>query len=256
MRDGWIAEDHAFATRMRTAVDDEGDDSDWADVRRRARVLEPRRRHLSRARIAVIAVVLAALAVTPALGLDDRVRNLFAGESAPAEIERLFASVDADAPAGMATGVIAEDVHKLIEISTSDGRSAILWVAPTRGGGVCAYIQRVGQKIAGGPGCSGATAGTDLRPGIQGPPGDDPDGPVFLHGRVLTTVTTLDLRFADGDAAEVPVVEGFYLFEVPPSRYEATRQPAFVIGRDQDGDEVGRGEVLGGFGAYPGADLP
>lgn len=252
MGDSWTAEDQAFATRMRAAVDGGGADPDWADVQRRARTLEPRGRRFTRARIAAISLVLAALAVAPALALSDQVRNLFAGESAPAEIERLFAGVDTEAPAGMATGVIADDVHKLIEISTSDGRSAVLWVAPTEAGGVCAYIQRVGQQVAGGPGCSGATAGTDFRPGIQGPPGSDADGPVLLHGRVPMSVTTLEVRYADGATAQVPVVEGFYLFEVPPSRYEASRQPAFVVARDGDGNEVGRGDVLGGSGIYPG----
>jgi hypothetical protein len=101
--------------------------------------------------LAAVSIGLAAIAL-PAAGLGSRIIDLFTGESAPADIEALFAQADIGAPPGMAPGVIADDTHKLMSVQTPSGKRATLWVAPTESGGWCTWIQREGEPVGGGPG--------------------------------------------------------------------------------------------------------
>ena len=85
------------------ALADLRDDSDWLDVRRRARSAT-RRRALVGAAVAAAVLLLAA----PALGLHRVVVSFFEGEPAPQRVQVDFARQELGAPTGMAPGAIPD----------------------------------------------------------------------------------------------------------------------------------------------------
>src|SRR5262249_47131238 len=115
------------------------DDPDWLEVRRLAR---RGRRFRPRFALAVAAALAAAVAAAPAFGLGGKLVRLFeSGPPAPAPIERSFARLDAVAPPGFATGVVASQTRKIV----LPGNVA-LWLAPTSRGGFCLFVEGGGGQ--------------------------------------------------------------------------------------------------------------
>lgn len=130
--------------------------------------------------------------------------------------------------------------RKLIEIETSAGARASLWVAAEQASdaGRC-YGIRVGNEGAyEGEVCTLRTG----RPVSH--VADDVRGQkeplVFLHGFVAPRVASLELRFEDGDAVPLRLVEGFFLYEIPRSHYGEGRLPERFIARDDRGRVIAR----------------
>lgn len=107
---------------------------DWGDVVGRA----SRRNRRRRVTVAACLVAVAALVVPTAVALRGSVVDFFASEPAPKPVVLDFASLDAGAPAGMETGVIADQTRAVLRKRLANGRVLTVWVAPTKKGGFCA----------------------------------------------------------------------------------------------------------------------
>jgi hypothetical protein len=227
------------------------DDSNWDDVAKRARALRSGGRRSRLRRTVAVAAPAAAMVVlvTPAAGVRDALRGLFTGESAPPRIEKLFTDLDSGAPAHLATGVIPDDVHKLITLELSTGREAVLWVAPTKAeGGWCAYLERVGSKHAGGPTCNAPVPSTRPITGanIAGT-GEQEIGPRLMFGAVRDDVASLSLEFTDGSVRELKLVKNFFLIELPARDV----RPYVLRARDSAGSELMNMALPFAWSLYP-----
>lgn len=67
---------------------------------------------------------------------------------------------------------------------------------------------------------------------------------VLLDGAVTSEVRSLELRFEDGAHVPLRLVEGFFLYEVPPDRWSRGRQPAVLVARDSSGKVIAREPVV------------
>jgi hypothetical protein len=208
---------------------------------------EPQRR---RARRALAAVALAALAIaiaTPAFGLHRRVVSWFEAEPAPERVQLSFARLDVGAPPGMETGVIAASARKVMTARVG-GQTRVLWVAPTKSGGFCLQWTNLSggcttdrvppRRLRGGPDLHTFELGVGYQQTGRGIT-------TVLSGRLLDSDTErLELRFADGESVEIPVVwvsppidAGFYIYEVPEEHRRVGRQVSALVALDGD-DEV------------------
>ena len=84
--------------------------------------------------------------------LTARKRGLFfsGGEPAPAPVTKDFSQIDVAAPPGMATGVIVGEARDVLEVPLSTGKTAVVWVAPTRSGGFCRFVSENRHTMGGG----------------------------------------------------------------------------------------------------------
>lgn len=215
---------------------------DWADVRRRARTVRARGRALKIALIAVVAL----LAAAPALGLRGRIVQLFgSSEPAPTKVVTSFAEMDVAAPPGMAPGVIAGETKEVARFPLSNGKTSVLWVAPTRSGGFCLEF-----SYAGG-GCDRDRQG-DFSPGLGIPGPIGPEGgiqkpPVLVTGdTLLHDAASVDVQFEDGDVkvpltwVSPPIDAGFFLYEVPFAHLEPGHRLTALVLLDANGNELAR----------------
>jgi hypothetical protein len=216
------------------------DDRDWLEVRRLAR---RGRRVRLRLALAVAAAVAAAVVVAvPAFGLGGKLVRIFeSGEPAPAPIERSFAGLDAGAPPGFATGVVASQTRKIVLPG-----DVALWIAPTKRGGFCLFVE------GGGGQCDTARAltfwptfsigGDFSRQGVI------ENGPVLIDGSTtLDDAASVEVQFEDGSSVTIPVVwvsapidAGFFGYEVPAARLRVGARPKLLVLRDADGNELRR----------------
>jgi AcrR family transcriptional regulator len=241
-------------------------DPDWTEVQDLASTLRSgaagapppgrARRSLLIAAVAAIAVVVA----VPALGLPQRMVNLFeSGERAPAKTERLFSTLDRGAPPGLETHVIPGTARKALTAALPEGATATLWLAPTSKGGYCELIDLFradGVSRGGaGPGCSGG----DGEPGFgmiaPGPVSREGvlEGPLVVHGHVRDkAAVAARIRFENGTSVDRPLTwisepidAGFFVFGVSPSNWRAGQLPLDAQFVDANGDAVGRRVELG-----------
>jgi hypothetical protein len=239
----------AFETELTArfaALADRSDDARWADVIARARALRRRRR----APLALAAaVLLAALLAAPAVALRGRLVHLFAtAEPAPQRVERSFADLS-DGRTGHAV--------KVLQTTDRPGSTAVLWLAPIRGGGFCTKLELAGLGGAGAE-C------TALRPdkllnvgvgldGLTSPEGRVVTGPVLLDGRTSDPrADSLVLRFQDGGSTHIqlvwvtePVATGFFVYSLPERHWHAGHLPTTLTLYASDGDELDRRDVHG-----------
>jgi hypothetical protein len=228
------------------ALADRSDDASWAEVHARAGTLRRRQR----APLAVAAaVLLAAVLATPAVGVRGRLVHLFAAsEPAPRRVELSLAELSA----GRAGPAV-----KVLQTTDGTGSTAVLWLAPVRGGGFCTKLELVGRP--------GVTADcTDVQPdkrlnvgvsldGVTSPDGRVVTGPVLLDGRTSDPkADSLLLRFQDGDSARIslvwvtqPVETGFFVYSVPERHWHAGHLPTTLTLYAPDGTELDRRDVSG-----------
>jgi hypothetical protein len=212
------------------------EDPDWLEVRRLAR---RERRLRPRFAFAVAAVVAAVVAAAPAFGLGGKLVRIFeSAEPAPAPIERSFASLDAGAPPGLATGVVASQTRKIV----LPGNVA-LWLAPTSKGGFCLFVE-------GGGGQCDTTRALTFWPtfsigGDLSHQGVIENGPVMIDGSTtLSDAASVEVQFEDGSSVTIPVVwvsppidAGFFGYEVPAAHLRVGVRPTLLILRDAYGNE-------------------
>ena len=215
------------------------DDPDWLEVRRLAR---PLRRRRPRVGLAAAAVALVTVLAAPAFGLGGKLVRLFeSGEPAPPKIEQSFAGLDAGAPPGFKTGVVAADTRKL-----ALPQGVALWIAPTKAGGYCLFV-------AGGGGSCNPRRTLEFWPtfsigGRFSTHGVIRSGPVLIDGSTtLNDAATVEIQFEDGASESVPVVwiskpidAGFFGYDVPRSKWAVGHRPMLLVLRDADGHELRR----------------
>ncbi len=196
---------------------------DWGDVVRRA----GRRNRRRRVTLAACLVAVAALVVPTAVALRGSVVDFFASEPAPKPVVLDFASLDAGAPAGMETGVIAEQTRAVVRKRLANGRVLTVWVAPTKKGGFCALYGHAG-------GCHPPHfIPVEHGVSIQGPiaNGVIRGGPVLVSGSVqLLDAATIELRYEKGDSdrerliwVSPPIDAGFFVFDVGSDHWNGNR---------------------------------
>jgi hypothetical protein len=203
------------------AIANSRDDSDWRQVRRRAR-----RRPSARLAVALAAALTVVAVAAPASGLHEPILDFFAGERATERVLPTFASMDAGAPPGMATGVAAGETRRVTTVRLSDGVHE-LWVAPTRAGGFCTLW----TKMTGGCDRLG-TVPLSVSYGGQ---------PFVATGHAdADYVHSVEARYADGTAEPVdvawvgaPINAGFFAYEP-----DAGRVPTELVGIDEGGDVI------------------
>ena len=215
------------------------DDPDWLEVRRLAR---HERRLRPRVALAVAAAAAAVVAAAPAFGLGGKLVRIFSsGEPAPAPVERSFAGLDAGAPPGFQTGVVASQTRKIV----LPGNVA-LWIAPTSKGGFCLFVE------GGGGQCDTARAlafwpsfsigGDFSHQGVI------ENGPVLIDGSTtLDDAASVEVQFEDGSSVSIPVVwvsapidAGFFGYDVPAAHLRVGARPNLLILRDANGNELRR----------------
>jgi hypothetical protein len=68
--------------------------------------------------------------------------------------------------------------------------------------------------------------------------GGAPGGILLFVGPVGTDIAQLELRYQNGRVANIPLSEGWALYEVEPADYVEGRRPEILVGRDASGREV------------------
>jgi hypothetical protein len=219
------------------AVANTTDDSDWVDVRRRARRAN-RRAPL----LAAAALVLAVAVVAPAFGLQRVVIDFLAVDPAPDRVQVDFSRLGVVAPVPLGPNVIPGSARKIMDVRYR-GHDRAVWAAPTREGGFCVLFEELTSA------CRERTPPTgrrplepgELRPYVLGASGLlQGDGIVQLVvGSILEDrVESLTVEFADGSTASVPITwvsqpidAGFYVYEVPEDRRLPGRQLSRLVAR-------------------------
>lgn len=213
-----------------------------------------RRRGSRRTWIAFAALLLAAVATTSALAWGGRLLDFVAGEPAPPPVRRSF-TLDNAARARVlpifrsssGANVIVEHAHGVLGIESSVG-PVIIWAAPTRRGGVCYVLDIEAHRLSdgrpnGGGGCNPAPLpdAVKLQHGFRMTRVGD--GYLRLvEGQVTPDVASVELHYVDGGIEQLPLAEGFFLYE-PRANVEAT----LIIARDAAGRELKRRPVRSQF---------
>lgn len=192
---------------------------DWLDVRRRAR-----RMRFRQAGLVVAATVATVVVAAPALGLHRVVVDWFRAEPAPETVQLQFSELAIGAPEGMDPGIVPNSARRVTQVH-HEGKTHVLWVAPTRDGGFChMWTERGGSCIK------------DRKPPPMRPPrpspnlnphllplswSPDPEGVIQRFAGTLLATDTEHLRaeFADGEEVEIPVTwvsppidAGFFIY--------------------------------------------
>jgi hypothetical protein len=236
-------------------------DPDWTEVQalastHRSMATGPPRRGRAR-RYLLIAVVatIAFVVAVPALGVPQRVANLFEiGDRAPVHTERLFSTLDRGAPPGLETHVIPRTARKALTAALPEGATATLWLAPTSKGGYCELIDLFRADGVSRGGAGPACTGGDGEPGFgmiaPGPVSREGvlEGPLVVHGHIRDkAAVAARIRFENGTSADRPLTwisepidAGFFVFGAPRSNWRAGQLPLDAQFVDANGDAVGR----------------
>jgi hypothetical protein len=212
------------------------DDSDWLDVRRRARGKS--RRALVLPLVAVVAV----LAVASAFALERHLVDFFAAEPAPERVVLHFEQLEARSVAfhGAGPAPISGEARKVLE-ATIDGERRSLFVAPTEDGGFCWVVPEL-------QGSCGRTGHRRTAPTLGVVWLEGERGPALLSGHVLDQgVERLELAFEDGSREDVPLAwvsapidAGFYVFEVARRHLSEGERAQELVALARDGDVLAR----------------
>lgn len=209
------------------------DDSNWLDVRRRARTA-PRRWLLI-----PIAAAVAVIVVGSAFALYRELVDFLSAEPAPERVVVQFGQMDARGSIGFGPRIKAGEARKITE-ATIDGKRRILYVAPTPDGGFCWMWTTV----------SGSCGRTAIAPRpdpisaswLSSPGG----GPAQMTGQIIdAAITRVQLEYENGERSEIPFVwvskpidAGFFIFEVPAEHLQTGKRGKTLLGLDDDGRVV------------------
>lgn len=234
------------------ALASQHDDSDWAAIRRRRR--RPKALALAGA------VFVLAVGVGAAFGIYGDVLPFGDQPPAPKPVVRDFNTFFGGeyAPPGMDPHVLAGDTRRIA--TYHNGRHIyVLYVAPTKTGGFCDSFthlfggcRQVRSLPAGAP-----KGGTDeINSFAIGTMGEiSPKGATILGGDLLLPPgTSLNVEYADGTAAEIPVTfvsppidAGFFLYPVPAEHIRIGHEAIYLTARDKGGHVLAKARVTPGL---------
>ena len=159
------------------------------------------------------AALAAVLLVAPALGINLPIFDFSTAPSASDQVVKAFDEfANTGAPAGMSPEALADQTREIETLALSDGAHT-LWVAPTKGGGMCAEWSKAFA------GCD-ALGTTPLALSI----GSTGDGSHHLIGGSISLAwaTTVEIHIAGGATIQPklllvsePINRGFFLFDLP-----------------------------------------
>jgi hypothetical protein len=142
---------------------------------------------------------------------------------------------------------VLDDRRAAVRVATRHGE-AVIWDAPTRYEGRCAWLEYEGRSLAFVP-CmpKGYPFGAFSFRFV--PTADD----VLLVGWVRDDVASVEVRFADGDRMVAHPQDGFVLAEVPAEHLVRGREATSIVSRDVLGKALHPPFEVGGLGAdrYP-----
>lgn len=210
---------------------------------------EARRRRRTRLIIA-FAILLGLLAAVPALsgtGYGFVVHWLTGSPSN--DVKEDFAQLDQGAPPGMAQHPIVGKIGLVYDRATPYGRVQI-WLTPNKRGGFCEEFEAPdrGKTRPAAGGCfpakmlqpiemTGSGAGTDLSLG-------------FIEGRVIPSISRLELRYVNGGTDDVPLQGGFFVAVVEETRtVRLADHPQELVGYNADGKIVARADAAMFYGS-------
>jgi hypothetical protein len=128
--------------------------------------------------------------------------------------------------------------HQVARIPARSGSEEVtLLVARASDGGLCQIVRS--DRTRTNQTCSVARPGP-RKTAVAGMNfgGGAPDGILLLVGPVGSDIAKLELRYQDGRVANIPLSEGWALYEVETADYVKGRRPEALIGRDTSGREV------------------
>ena len=216
------------------------DSANWDGVQSRAKALRshPRSRWFQRRSILTGAcLLLVVLVAAPALAVRSDIFGFSGADRAPTVVQRDFASLNVGAPPGMAPGVISGETRQVLTLESKDGEHS-LWVAPTRGGGYCRIVDRLGG------GCD-----RDRKLPVSVGMGKlRKDTPVLIAGAVLLRdASAVEVAYEDGTQEQVefvwvssPINAGFFLAEVPLVHEAKGKRPIAVVIQNAEGEALTR----------------
>jgi hypothetical protein len=147
---------------------------------------------------------------------------------------------------GTPAEALLDKARKLISVDTHTGVEAALWVAPTADGRTCHWL-RYGLGGFGG-GCSEEQS--RQRFGLGRSQGKNV---VLLWGGPLRPgIRDVEIRYEDGERAEVKAIEGMVLYDIPAEHFPRGHRPFLLVARDSEGREVARQTIpTEDPGSYP-----
>jgi hypothetical protein len=222
---------------------------EWRQISRRARRVSPRAAMLIVGVVAVIALS------APALGWHRTVINWLDADGAPRKVQLEFAQLGVGAPPGYELGIEHEQARTVTSV-THAGKTYVLSVAPTKGGGFCFWWK-------------GST--TSCRQERTPPPDFRERSSRDLHSFRLGATWMPDEQgviqsaagsligsdaehlfaiYADGDRVEIPVTwvsepidAGFYFYFTPAEHLRAGKHMTALEAATSSGEIVGRQTV-------------
>lgn len=216
------------------ALTNDLDDSDWRDVRRRARTV-PRRWLLI-----PVAVAIAVIGVGSAFAVYHELVDFFSAEPAPERIQLDFESIrehsaEASSKFGGPKYTTEGSAREVMRVQI-DGEARPLWVVPTREGGFCYRLHFAAS-------CVTPDVNERMTVSVGGLATSNGDGFNWLFGHVSEqSVQEVELLYQDGERVQLPFVwvsppinAGFVAYEVPEQHEQPGRLTVAVIARDEDG---------------------
>jgi hypothetical protein len=127
--------------------------------------------------------------------------------------------------------------HQVARIRARGGSEEVtLFVARASDGGFCQIVRS--DRTPTNQGCSVARPAS-RKIAVTGMNfGGAPGGILLFVGPVGSDIAKLELRYQDGRVANIPLSEGWALYEVEIADYVEGRRPEVLIGRDASGREI------------------
>jgi hypothetical protein len=143
-------------------------------------------------------------------------------------------------PDGLPRIADRSQLRTLFDFRAQNGAHFQFRVAPAPGDKLC-------YAYNGGGGCrSPKFPGSVLHLGVQGG-----GATVVVCCDAGADAATVELGFEDSDRIELPTVEGFLLYELPPEHYAEGRRLNLIATLDAGGHEIGRRTIESSRGVYP-----
>jgi hypothetical protein len=125
----------------------------------------------------------------------------------------------------------------LLEILTRRTRKPIRLFVVGSGADRCSVLESPGGT---GSSCGGRPPRPRELAVAPNQIGAAPNGMLLFWGEVGREIAALELRFEDGRVERLPLVRHWTLYQVDPADFAEGRRPIELVGRNADGDIVGR----------------